>query len=86
VSLSGDTTAFAELSEQARVMGVRCDAVALAPRPTSASALALGLAGLNERLIVMNRGTFDDALAGAIASLRGIPVLVTEPDAEKSAS
>lgn len=85
-SLSRDTTAFAELAEQARAAGVRCDVVTLAPRPASASALASGLAGLNERLIVMNRGTFDDALAGAIASLRRIPVLVTEPDAEKSAA
>ena len=65
VSLSGDTTAFAELAEQARAIGVRCETVALTPRPASASALAIGLAGLNERLIVMNRGTFDDALAGA---------------------
>jgi hypothetical protein len=86
VSLSGDTPAFAELSERARAAGVRCETVALVPRPASASALALNLAGLNERLIVMNRGTFDDALAGAIASLRRIPVLVTEPDAKKSAA
>ena len=85
VSLSGDTTAFAELAEQARAIGVRCETVALTPRPASASALAIGLAGLNERLIVMNRGTFDDALAGVTASLRRIPVLVTEPAAEESA-
>lgn len=85
VSLSGDTTAFAGLAEQARAIGVRCETVALTPRPASASALAIGLAGLNERLIVMNRGTFDDALAGATASLRRIPVLVTEPAAEGSA-
>ena len=85
VSLSGDTTAFAELAEQAHAIGVRCETVALTPRPASASALAMGLAVLNERLIVMNRGTFDDALAGTTASLRRIPVLVTEPDAEGSA-
>ena len=64
VSLSGDTPAFAELSERARAAGVRCETVALVPRPASPSALALNLAGLNERLIVMNRGTFDDALRG----------------------
>ena len=41
VSLSGDTPAFAELSERARAAGVRCETVALVPRPASASALAL---------------------------------------------
>lgn len=65
--------------------GVRCDIVAFAPRPASASALALGLAGINERLIVMNRGDFDDAFAGTIASLGSVPVRVTEPEAQTSA-
>ena len=64
LSLSGDTTAFTDLAERAGATGVRCDIVAFAPRPASASALALGLAGINERLIVMNRGNFDDAFAG----------------------
>jgi hypothetical protein len=86
VAASGDPTAFADLAERARIAGMRCDTVALAPRLASASALALGLAGLNERLIVMNRGTFDDALAGAVASLRRVPVLVTEPDTEGPAA
>ena len=33
-----------------------------------------------EHLIVMTRGTFEDALPSAIASRRRVPVLVTEPD------
>ncbi len=34
---------------------------------------------LQERLIVMNRGTFDPSVASAIAAVRQVPVLVVEP-------
>lgn len=37
------------------------------------------LRGLNERLVVLTRGSFDDAIPLIIASRRHIPVLVVEP-------
>lgn len=84
MSLSGSATPFAALADRARSVGVHSETVAIVPRPASASALALSLAGINERLIVLSRGAFADPLAGAIASLRRIPVLVTEPAAESA--
>jgi len=41
---------------------------------------------VQERLIVMTRGAFEDGVASALASARGVPVLVVEPSATESAA
>ena len=46
--------------------------------PIQASMLFAALAGLNERLLVVPRGSLDWRAAQMMASLRSIPVLVTE--------
>jgi hypothetical protein len=46
--------------------------------PLDLAGLASSLAGVNERLLVANRSTFDRRDFPRIASLRGVPVLVTD--------
>lgn len=45
-----------------------------------AGALAPGSWPVGERLVVVTRGSFDDAVAPALASRRAVPVLVVEPE------
>jgi hypothetical protein len=54
----------------------------LAPKSVrliDAAAVCSALSQVTERLVVMTRGAFDDAVPAMVASIRHIPVLVAEP-------
>jgi len=58
--------------------------VAKSMRLTDATAICAALSHVAERLVVMTRGAFDDAVPAMVASMRHIPVLVAEPAADRS--
>src|SRR6516165_5472379 len=62
--------------ERAEAAGVRIEARPVIQEPWDVSSLLIQLAHLNERLLVMSRGTVPDKCAPTIASLRGIPILL----------
>ncbi len=51
-----------------------------AARERNLTTLSAALRPLQERLLVLTRGALDDPLVAQIASVRGIPVLVIEPE------
>ena len=51
-------------------------------RPTDAAGICSALAHVTERLLVMTRGAFSDAVPALVASLRHIPVLFVEPPSD----
>jgi hypothetical protein len=75
-----DPRACSQISELAEAAGVQVKFVPVLLQPMDATALAAGLSHLNERLVVISRGIFDDRVPPKVASVRGIPVLVVEPD------
>jgi hypothetical protein len=64
----------------ARTAGVGVEPGAFVQEPIAAPGLATSLSLLNARLLVMSRDGLEATLPAALASLRGIPVLVVEPD------
>ena len=86
IPLSNDADSFVALAGRASAVGVRFEVVSVTQRRPTASGLAMSFSHLSERLMVISRGSLDEAFPTEIASLRGIPVLVTEPDVEKVAA
>jgi hypothetical protein len=63
------------------------EAERLAPklvRLTDSSGICSALSHVAERLVVMTRGAFDDAVPAMVASIRHIPVLVVQPSGYRS--
>lgn len=52
-------------------------------RLTGAAELCSALAHVTDRLVVMTRGAFDDAVPATVASMRHIPVLIIEPSSRR---
>ena len=86
IPLSNDADSFVALAGRASAVGDRFEVVSVTQRRPTASGLAMSFSHLSERLMVISRGSLDEAFPTEIASLRGIPVLVTEPDVEKVAA
>ncbi|HEY4723273.1 MAG TPA: hypothetical protein VII92_15570 [Anaerolineae bacterium] len=84
VSSSEQIGSSASLETLAESAGVRVQFVRSKKGPLQATALADNLQQLNERLIVISRGTLADAEATTLASLRSTPVVIVEPDSPAS--
>ena len=65
--------------ELAEALGVRIEAGPAIQEPLDVVSLLWHLARLKERLVVMARAAVIDRGGPMIASLRGVPVLLTEP-------
>jgi hypothetical protein len=71
--------ARASIAEMARIAGVRIEVGPTVRNPLDVSSLVAHLAYLNERLVVMSRSAVLNRGAPMVASVRGVPVLLTEP-------
>jgi hypothetical protein len=69
------------LSSLTEPTGIHVELAQLTMAPLDVVSLAGELRRWNERLVVMSRGTLKDSLTPTLASLRSIPVVVTEPPA-----
>jgi len=68
------------LTERAAAAGVRLKIASALPRKFDQPALVSNIGGLKPRLIIISRGTLDDAGDASLASFCAVPVLVIEPD------
>jgi len=78
------TMKVAETDLQARSAALGCPIarISLGPKgERTAAALVDALYRTNERLVVVTRGVVDERVNLALASMRGVPVLVIEPRA-----
>jgi hypothetical protein len=84
VSRSNEFELTSELSRLIESSDVKTEIARSKRRAVNASMLAADLHGLNERLLVVTRGTIADAEVPALASLRSVPVVIVEPHPTKS--
>jgi hypothetical protein len=84
VSRSDEFELTSELSRLIESSDVKTEIAQSRRRAVNASMLAADLHGLNERLLVVTRGTIADAEVPALASLRSVPVVIVEPRQMKS--
>jgi hypothetical protein len=72
--------AQASIAEMARTAGGRIEIGPAIREPLDVPSLLAHLAHLKERLVVMSRAAIIDRRCSMIASLRGVPVLLTQPE------
>lgn len=69
-----------EIEQRAEPRRVPVDWRPLGSEATAALDLGASLLGTKERIVVLSRGRGDDQIISRLASRRGVPVLVTEPE------
>jgi hypothetical protein len=84
IFVAGDPLPSSDLASMMKSSGLTIKQTAVCAAPLDPAMLVSTLTSLKESVMVMTRGTLDVVVPRTIASLKGIPVLVIEPEQSPS--